>query len=54
MTHRVFGVMAAGLFALFDAAGVVALIRTMPGYSCSGVSPQHSGGSVGLAGSNPG
>jgi hypothetical protein len=41
MTHRVFGVFAAILFALFVVAGVVTLVHTLPGYSCAEVSPQN-------------
>ena len=52
MTHRVFGIFAAILFALFVVAGVVILVHTLPGRSCAGVSPQHySGDSVQI---NPG
>jgi hypothetical protein len=41
MTHRVFGIFAAILFALFVVAGVVTLVHTLPTRSCAGVSPQH-------------
>ncbi|MGA3221744.1 MAG: hypothetical protein ABSE77_22215 [Acidimicrobiales bacterium] len=41
MTHRVFGVFAAILFALFVVAGVVTLVHTLPVRSCAGVSPQN-------------
>jgi hypothetical protein len=41
MTHRVFGTFAAILFALFVVAGVGILLRTLPGRSCTGVSPQN-------------
>jgi hypothetical protein len=47
MTHRVFGIFAAILFALFVGAGAVTLAHTLPSRSCAAVSTQHySGDSV--------